>query len=86
MMTPSMIRAPPVEVTISGMDPVMMLSMLNASTNSRHLRLATMFGDINCRDKVRVVKAMSPDKDKPTIRIIEIFEQKNEDKPMNVVH
>ena len=65
MMTPRMMRTPPVEVTISGKDPVMMLSTLNASTNSRHLRLETMLGDINCRDRVRVVKAMSPDRDKP---------------------
>ena len=65
MMTPSMMRNPPVELTMSGMAPVMMLSTLNASTNSRHLRLETMLGDINCRERVRVVKAMSPDRDKP---------------------
>ena len=65
MMTPRMMSTPPVEVTISGKDPVMILSTLNASTSSKHLRLATMLGDINCREIVRVVKAISPERDKP---------------------
>ena len=65
MKTPRMMRAPPVEVIISGMDLVRRYWTENASTSSRHLRLATRLGDINWRDRVRVVNAIIPDTDKP---------------------
>ena len=65
MKTPRMMRVPPVEVIISGMDLVMRHWTENASTSSRHLRLATRLGEINWRDRVRVVNAIIPDTDKP---------------------
>ena len=66
-MTPRMMRVPPMEETTSGMEPLMMAWTEKASTNSRHRRLATRLGEINWRDKVRVVKATRPDRDKPAI-------------------
>ena len=67
MMTPRMMRVPPREDTTSGRDPVMMAWTEKASTSSTHLRPATRLGEINCRDRVRVVKATSPDSDKPKV-------------------
>ena len=65
MTTPRMMRTPPVEVTRSGMVPVIRLWTQKAMTSSRHRRPATRLGEISWRDKVRVVKATSPERDKP---------------------
>ena len=64
-MTPRMMRVPPTEVMTSGIELLMMAWTEKASISSKHLRLATMLGEINCRDIVRVVKATRPDTDKP---------------------
>ena len=37
----------------------------NASTSSRQRRLATRLGEMSCRERVRVVKATSPDTASP---------------------
>ena len=64
-MTPRMMRVPPMEEMTSGMELLMMAWTEKESISSTHLRPATMFGLINWRDIVRVVKATRPDNDKP---------------------
>ena len=65
MMTPKMMRVPPMEETTSGKELEMIPCTEKAITSSRHLRPATRLGDINWRDRVRVLKATSPERDKP---------------------
>ena len=65
MMTPVMIKPAPTQERRLGTSMVMRLCTPKASTSSTHLRLATRLGDTSCSDLVRVVKASSPDSDKP---------------------
>ena len=59
-------RPPPRQESRLGARPVMMLWTQKARTSSRVLRLATRLGEMSCRDLVRVVKANSPERARPT--------------------
>ena len=59
-------RPPPRQESRPGARPVTMLWTQKARTSSRVLRLATRLGEMSCRDLVRVVKASSPDRARPT--------------------
>ena len=65
MMTPSMMRPAPRQERGLGSSIVIRLCTPKASTSSTHRRLDTRLGDTSCSDLVSVVKANSPDSDKP---------------------
>ena len=65
MMTPVMMRQPPMLDSSSGLCPVMMLCTMKATTSSEQPRLDTRVGQASCRDLVWVVKARSPDTESP---------------------
>ena len=61
-----MTRRPPAEERRLGVAPVMRDWTRKAATISRQRRLDTRLGEMSCRDLVRVVKASSPDRARPT--------------------
>ena len=66
MMTPRMMRPPPLQVMMLGSWRVIRLWTANARTSSiQHWRLDTRLGETSCSDLVRVVKARRPDTDSP---------------------